>query len=62
MSEWCPDCECEIWEVRNEKTDISPSCVSISWLCKCHRCGCKFEIVRTYNLDPYYSYTQKVEE
>lgn len=62
MSEWCPDCGYEEWEILDEQTDFTQGSVSISWLCKCSRCGCQFEIYRTYNLDPDNSYTQKIEE
>lgn len=62
MNEWCPDCKCEEYEILDEQTDFELGSISMSWLCKCNNCGCKFEIYRNYTLDPYYSYTQKVEE
>ena len=62
MNEWCPDCECDEYEILDEQTDFTMGSVSVSWECECRRCGCKFEIYRTYNLDPRYSYTQKIEE
>lgn len=62
MNEWCPDCESERYEILNEETDFALDSVSMSWKCQCHRCGCLFKIYRTYTLDPYYSYTQKMED
>lgn len=62
MNEWCPDCENEEYEILNTQTDFEIVSVSMSWICRCKRCGCKFEIYREYKIDPYYSCTQKIEE
>lgn len=62
MAEYCPDCQSEQFAVLNEQTDIEISSASFSWTCRCNQCGCKFVIYRTYNLDPYYSYTERMED
>ncbi len=61
MNEWCPDCNSEDYEVLDYQEDVEISSISMRWKCKCPNCGCLFEIGRTYNIDPYYSYVQKME-
>lgn len=61
MSEWCPDCQSEEYEILDEETDFELGSVSLSWACKCKQCGCLFVMYRTYNLDPYNSYVEKLK-
>jgi hypothetical protein len=62
MSECCPECNSENYEVLDYQEDFEIGSVSMWWKCKCPCCGCLFEIGRTYNIDPYYSYVQKMED
>lgn len=61
MTEYCPDCQSEQYYVADEQTDFGDDFVSLSWTCKCGQCGCRFVIHRIYNLDPYYSYVEKMK-
>lgn len=59
--EECPVCYSDEYEILEDATNFECGAVSMWWKCRCKKCKRLFEIVRQYNLDPYYSYVAPLD-